>query len=264
MNTFIGLVKLHLWNFKLEISKCMQYRINFMIALIVSFGSSIIGPLFQYLLFTQTKGFPGWNFQQIILMQGMLLLWTGLKETLFGNVRWVSAGFVWNGDFDRILVKPYPAIGIILTSGVRFNSIATLVPGIILVWYSVTHMDISFGLPQAGLLLLSLVSGLLLFMATQILYSGIVIVLIQIGRIEDIFEHLYHFADYPIEIFPKIVRTLFITFIPLVVWVYVPTQVLLDRFELKMLVAAFSSVIFFLLSLRFWGYCMKKYTSAGG
>ena len=74
------------WSCKLSIARSMEYRLDFFLGLFVNLLLSLAGPLFQYLLFAQVDGYPGWGISEIILFQGVLLLVLGLKTLLFGGV----------------------------------------------------------------------------------------------------------------------------------------------------------------------------------
>ena len=218
----------------------------------------------QYLIFTQTKGYPGWNIHQLLLFQGLMLVWLGIRNTAFGDLKQNIINLIWRGDFDRVLLKPYPPIGILLTSGFNFRHFGSVIAGLVVALVAAGKLNLSIGLVQIGLFILGLIFGLLLNMAIDIVFCGIVITIVQTGRLDDFFDKILYFFRYPIEIFPKVIQVTFITVIPFAIWVYFPTQVLLNRINLKILLALPISFVLFQLSLVFWKHCLKKYTSAGG
>jgi ABC-2 type transport system permease protein len=101
-------------------------------------------------------------------------------------------------------------------------------------------------------------------MGLTIIFCGVVIVLIQMGRLGDFFNNVLRFAGYPIEIYYGLFRTAFVTLLPLAVLAYLPTQALLHRLDWSMVWGSFGAFLIFGLSLKFWNYCIRKYTSAGG
>ena len=264
LQTVLGLVELFLWNSKLKIARCMEYRFDFITGSIVSLCLAGIGPFVQYLIFSQTRGYPGWTIRQLILFQGMMLLWFGIRDTAFGDLKQYAMDMVRQGDFDRLLLKPYPPIGILLISGFNFKNIGSILIGALIILFSAQALALRPGLFQILLIVVCFLSGLLFNMALDIFFCGIVIMLTQMGRIGDLIETLLGFSRYPVEIFSKVMRLIFLTVVPFAIWIYFPTQLLLNRLQGKILLGLLICGIWFWLSLIFWDRCLKKYTSAGG
>ncbi len=264
MKTIFRLIGLFFWNSKLRIARSMEYRFNFITGTLVSLFFSGIGPMVQYLIFTQTRGYPGWTIKQLILFQGMMLLWMGLKDTAFGDLKQNIMDMVQKGDFDRLLLKPYPPIGVILTGGFNFRNFGTMVAGVTVTVFAADALRLTLGWGQIGLILLSLTFGLLFNMALDILFCSIIVLIIHSGRLSEFFDNLLNFARYPVEIFSKGIRIAFVTFIPFAIWIYFPTQVLLNRIDCKILIAFIVCLALFWFSLAIWNRCLKKYTSVGG
>lgn len=264
MKTFIGLVELFFLNSKLKIARCMEYRFDFIVGVIVGFFITGFGPLAQYLIYSQTKGYPGWTIQQLILFQGLMLLWFGIRDTVFGDLKQYALDIVRKGDFDRLLLKPYPSIGIILTSGFNIKNSSSVIVGFILTIYGVNNLKLTLGLSELLLVMTCFIFGFILNLAIDIFYCGVTIVLVQINRFEEFIENVLNFSRYPVEIFLKIARIFILSFIPLALWVYYPTQVFLHRIDWSILSAFVATSVIFLISLRFWNWCLKKYSSAGG
>jgi ABC-2 type transport system permease protein len=264
MKKILRLFGLFILNTKLNIAKQMEYRFNFILTSVIALIFSSVSPLLQYLIFTQTKGFPGWTLDQIILFQGVLLTVLGLQSLLFGELQWYISDLIWRGELDRLLLKPYPPIGIILTSGFSLNSTGSILAGIIITVYSVFRMRLVIGIFQIVLFLVFIAVGLMLSMALNVLYSCMVIVLVRLGRMDEIFAFLSRFGEYPIDIYSNALKLIFTTAVPFAVWVYIPAKVLLGALDVSMALSLVCTILFFLGSLKLWDICLKKYTSAGG
>lgn len=264
MNSLIGFSKLFLWNSRIKLQSVMQYRFDFIAGIFISLFASCVGPLFQYFIFTQTKGYPGWNVRQIVLFQGILLTYVGIRDMIYAGVRGQMMGIVRKGDFDRYLLKPFQPIVLILAGGFSLNSIGTLLMGLTIMVYSISVMGLSISILQIILFFLCLMGGLIFYSSFVVLNCAILIMTVNSGRIWDVFDSILKFAEYPAEIFPKATRVAFMTVVPFMVIAYFPTQVLLDRIDVKLFYALAVSVVFLLASLGIWNKCLKRYTSAGG
>lgn len=264
MKKVLKLFQYFICHSKLNLSRGMEYRLDFILGSIMNLIFSCVGPVFQYLIFTQTKGFPGWNLQQIILFQGVLLFVLGLKNTIWGELPHYVVSLVRRGDLDRLLLKPLPSIGIILTSGFSANNFGTIISGIILIIYSISKLKLHLGLLNIILFFIFILFGLLLFMAMNILFTSTVVMLTNIGRLNEIIENLSRFGQYPLEIYSNVLRAIFMTIIPFAIWIYIPSKILMDCFNVTMLYSSIFCILFTLLSLKLWSRCIKHYTSGGG
>lgn len=260
----IGLARLFLWNAKLDLARAMHYRTDFVLSLVLSLGFSAIGPVVQYLIFSQTNGYPGWTLNEIILFQGVVLLGVGLKEMMFGQISNVVMNLVWKGDFDRLLLKPYPSIGILLSSGFYSYGAGSLLAGSLVIGFAIQHLHLHVAWWQWGMFIFFVAAGLLLYMSILVFYCATVIVLVHNRRFWEMLTNLLRFSDYPLDIYPNVMRAVFLTFLPFAVWNYAPSQVLLGRLDDVVWLAAAGAGLLFWISLRFWNMCLHKYTSAGG
>ena len=259
-----GLLQLFYCNCKMSLDRGMAYRTDFFLNLIISLVFTSMGPIVQYLIFSQTNGYPGWNTDQILLFQGILLFTMGLNNTVLGEVRGTAVNIMRNGDFDRYLIKPYPAIGVLLTGGFSLKHVGTLIAGTAITLYMLLSMHLTPDISDILLFLWFIVAGIFAYMGFTIIFCGLVIVLIQMGRLGDFFDNVLRFAGYPIEIYNGLFRTAFVTLLPLAVLAYLPTQALLHRLDWNMVWGSFGALLIFFLSLKFWNRCIRNYTSAGG
>lgn len=259
-----GLLQLFYCNCKLSLNRGMAYRTDFFLNLVISLVFTSMGPIVQYLIFSQSNGYPDWNTDQILLFQGILLFSMGLNSTVFGEVRGTAVTVMMNGDFDRYLIKPYPAIGLLLAGGFTLKNIGSLIAGTAITIYMAVKMDLTPSFSDMLLFVWFISAGVIVYMGLTILFCGLVIVLIQMHRLGGFFDNLLRFAGYPLEVYHGLFRTAFVTLLPLAVLAYLPTQALLHRLDWSMVWGSVGTLLIFVLSLRFWNRCIRKYTSAGG
>ncbi|MFC5530310.1 ABC transporter permease [Cohnella yongneupensis] len=264
MDHVSGLLRLYSWNVKLGVSRAMAYRFDFFTGLITSILFSGTAPFLQYIFFTQTRGYPGWDLHQIMLFQGLLLFWLGLKDLMFGEVRNVALGLVRKGDFDRLLVKPFPPLGVLLCSGFNLKGIGATLSGCALTGYALAKLNLVPSVWQITLFLLMMVSSIIFYMAVTTLICTLIIMLVQVGRIPELADRILGFGDYPINIYPKMLGQVFLTVFPFAIWAYMPAQILLDRVDSGAYTSIIGCVVVFLFSLWLWNRSLHKYTSAGG
>ncbi|PDO11375.1 MAG: hypothetical protein BLM47_02650 [Candidatus Reconcilbacillus cellulovorans] len=259
-----GLVRLFVWHCKLDISRNMAYRFNFVVGMLISLLYSGVAPVAQYLVFSATNGYPGWTVPQLVLFQGMLLFWNGMRTMLFGKVLQQTVTLVRMGEFDRLLVKPYPPAGVLLTGGFQLNGLAPTLAGAVVAAVAFVRLGVEWHWWMLPLLLAFLLAGIGLYAALLMLFCGVLVVVVQMGRLGELFERAVSFSDYPISIYPKAVGAVFRFVLPFAVWVYFPAQTLLNRLDAAMIAAVVAGAAALLVANRIWNVLLDRYTSAGG
>lgn len=253
-----------LWNCKLNMAKSMAYRLDFIIGVTVNLLIALAGPVFQYLLFAQVNGYPEWTIQEIILFQGVLLLVLGTKNLLFGNVAGYVQGLIYEGSLDQLLLRPYSSIGMILANGFSLDGIGTVISGCVVIAAAMIQMHLFPAWYMWIAALAVMVMGLLLFVSFDIMLAAAMIRLVNIGRLNEMFFTITKFGQYPLEVFPKGMRLLFISLVPFAVWVNIPCKILLGELRTYMCIPIVFVAMFFGMAMYSWSCCMKRYTSAGG
>jgi len=260
----IKFFRIYLWNSKLNIARGMEYRTDFLVGMGVNLLFTGAGPVFQYLVFRQINGFPGWSLQDILLFQGILLLVLGIRGSFLGGYPEYVQLMVRKGELDTLLLRPFSSLGMILSRGFFVENIGSVLAGAVLVVYGVEKSGARPGAWEMLGFFGAMVCGLLFFLSIDILYSCMVVFLIHIGRLKEIFDNLAKFGQYPLEMFPRGMRGVMYTVLPMALWVNVPCKILLEGMHLYL----FYGVVFLFLwlagSICLWNLCMKKYTSAGG
>lgn len=260
----VKFLRIYIWNSKLNIARGMEYRSDFLVGMLVNLLFTGAGPVFQYLVFQQTDGFPGWSLQNILLFQGVLLLVLGIREAFLGGCPEYAQMMVRKGELDTLLLRPCSSLGMILSRGFSVENIGSVFAGAVLVVYGIQKSGIIPSFWETVGFLGALAAGLLFFLSVDILYSCMVVFLVHIGRLKEIFDNIAKFGEYPMEMFSKGVQGVLLTVLPMALWVNVPCKILLEGMHLYL----FSGMVFLILwltgSIWLWNLCIKKYTSAGG
>ena len=247
-----------------KVRQLIQYRVDFFFGVLLTFGFSIMGPLFQFLIFTKTRGYPGWTFDQMLVLQGVLLTSTGICNSLFGGVRQQIDQLVQRGELDRLLLKPFPPLMLLLTGGFSPYAVGTIILGIVVLSLACARAGIVVLASSVALFLLMLSAGVVLFAAAVILYAALSVRWVYTGRLGEIIDKVWQFGEFPSEIYPPALSTVFMTALPLMVFAYWPAQALLGRLSPMAWLALAGAVAVCALAALGWRRQLRRYTSAGG
>jgi len=220
--------------------------------------------IFLRVLFMKVPSFHGLGFYDVLCIFGMFQVVFSLFHLYFAYFIWFQEKYVWDRGLDVVLSMPVNVIYYITLLEIpgQIMEITGLVVGIIV---------FSIGAIGAGMGLCKIFLGLLIFVPISlVIFTGFSLVLLSIGFIlygrHTPFELFYEIAElgqYPVNLFPKVLRVIFTYVFPLLQIATLPYLILKDL--------SFHNMLFLLGAAFFWGmlglWCfnksLEKYQSGG-
>jgi ABC-2 type transport system permease protein len=249
---------------KMRLSEQMVYKFNFILRVMTLLSFDLVLPLVTILIYIRSEGFPGWDFHQILMFQGIFIFINSIDRMFFQRVDWSLSYDVRSGDFDRYLLYPINPLAYISLTNFGFEHIADFFIGIGLVAYSAAMLSLSPTLGQVLLFLGYLFLALLFVFSIAVFKYSIIIRAVRMGRLGELFRVAKTYGQYPVDIYRGFLSSVFRYMIPLAVLAYYPSNVLLGRAAENFFVIALIIGIIFTLCVMLWNNTLKYYTSAGG
>ena len=239
----------------------MEYRLNFVIALVACL-TGMAGSVFGLSLFYRTGyQFAGWKWEEAVAVLGMFMILDGLLNVLLAANLSSIVTHVRTGTLDFVLLKPLDSQFWLSTRRIRLDGIPDILLGLGLVVWS----GIQAGAPWWGWLCLPVALAL----STTILYSLWFILaatsvwFVKIYNLTEVLRGLCEAGRFPSSAYPGVWRTFFTFVVPVVFLTTVPAEVLLGRANPSWLAAfVLLAVGLFMVSRLFWRFALRFYTSA--
>ena len=249
---------------KLNLAMHMTYRINFLLTMMMMAFFNLAFPLVTFLIYSNSNGFPGWDFNQILLFQGFAILVWGLQQFLLGNVSWELNRIVREGQLDRLLVLPMGPFEFLMTTEASLEVIPEILLGFIMVLVAMIKLGLFFSIQALVLIILFLVLALVFLGSLNAIQMALVIRFVQIRRLGELLRVISLFGQYPANIYSKAVQALLIGAIPFALIAFYPASAVLGRIKEIPYAAIISTICFAIIAVLIWKNALKKYTSAGG
>ena len=239
----------------------LEYRLNFVISSFTSIAN-LAGSIFGLFLFYRTGyTFQNWNWQEAIIVLGIFTLLQGFSATfLVPNLNRIVQQ-VEQGTLDFVLLKPISSQFWLSMRVVSPWGIPDLLFGIILIVYAGTQL----GLELSDYV----VSSVPIFFGFLILYSlwfmlgATSIWFVKIYNVTEVLRGLLEAGRYPIIAYPAVYRFFFTFIIPVAFLTTVPAEAMLGRSEIAWVIGAgILGVILLIVSIFFWRFALRFYTSA--
>lgn len=239
----------------------LEYRINFVIALISSLGG-LAGSLFGLFLFYRTDyTFQGWSWNEALIVLGLFTLLQGISATfLVPNLNKIVT-YVQEGTLDYVLLKPVSSQFWLSTHTVSPWGTPDLIFGLIMIGYAGSQIGLSplayvAMLPPLALGVISLYSIWFILGATSIWF-------VKIYNVTEVLRSLLEAGRFPVSGYPAAYRVFFTFVIPVAFLTTVPAQAMMGRIEpIWLLGSALLAAALFQASRWFWQFALRFYTSA--
>lgn len=214
------------------------------------------------LVFSKNRFLNGYNFHQTVIIFLTFNLIDTLTQMVFREV-YRFRPLVVSGEFDFVLLKPYPPLLRLLFGGFDFLDLIVLIP------YSLLFLFFLFQLPTINffsliIFLFLLINAFLIATAFHIIVLAMGIIFTTVDHAIMIYRDLTSFGRFPFDIYRKSLRD-FLTFVvPIGVMFAFPPKALFGLLSFpNMMIAFLISFISLFFSLKIWQWALEKYQVGG-
>jgi len=259
----IKALKTHMQGIKIAFASRIAYRGDFLLSFSIILLSDLVLPAVTWLIYRSGASFPGWSLYEVLLIQSVFMISRGVAFTLFFGIVWYTLDMVREGSFDLLLLKPHSTLHMTMVLGFSCDDLGMVLGGICLFIISLSNISGITWLNVLQFVLLLAVS-LCVLAAFAILMSATVFKWVGNSRVYEIFDSISFFGQYPTSIFSRPFAHIITWIIPVSMTGFIPASVLIGRASAATGLSVIASIVFLILSILFWNFTKKKYTSAGG
>ena len=215
---------------------------------------------FIYFLFEGTKSILGYGKYQTLLFLMTFTFLGQVGQMLFREVYRFRSKLL-SGEFDFDLLRPIHPLLRNMAGGFDLMDLITM-PVIVYVLLIVLS-NLQFSPAQLALYILLLANGFLVMMAVHVLVVALGIVTTEVDHIVMAYRDIETMGRFPVDIYREPLRQVLTFAIPVGLMFTIPAKALLGLLSWPVIVMAFAlGLASIYLSLRFWNYAVRKYSSA--
>ncbi len=248
----------------------MQYRLAFVMDLMIQMVTVATNVLLYWVIFSKFKAINGWTLEQVLFMYFLGMLSYGVSGFFFNlQIGWLS-GQIRRGNFDIILTKPINPLFHVVSRQFDFPAFPRLASGIVALAVLSARLHIQWTPLQAVILGGDLVGGFLIFAALWIVVGSSCFWLVNSNAMTQILlQDARSFMDYPIDIYGKGVQAILTFILPYSFVNYFPARLLLGAGDYTFFSQSFDyltlvvGVAAFCAAYLFWTVSLRKYKSTG-
>jgi ABC-2 type transport system permease protein len=216
---------------------------------------------FLYLLISETKTLAGYSLWQILFFYATFNVIDGVPQFLLREVYRFRTQVV-KGYFDYVLAQPQPTLFKALFGGSDILDIPLFLISLGFLIFSAWHLE---GITLMGWIFygLLLINAFFIALAFHIFVLGMGILTTEVDNTIMLYRDLTKMGQVPIDIYRAPISFILTFVIPIGIMISFPVKALLGILSTPFILISFVfSSVFLFLSLLFWRYSLKHYTSA--
>lgn len=217
--------------------------------------------LFFLLMLTgQTKALAGYSVYEVMLFYLTFNIVDTVSQLFFREV-YRFRQLVITGNFDMVLIKPINPLFRSLLGGADPFDVVTLIPLFIFTGWVISQLNPTpLGI---GMYLLLLLSGLFVAASFHIFVLALGILTTEIDHAVMIYRDMTSTGRVPIDIYREPIRSILTFVVPIGVMMTFPVKALLGTLGIWSIICSFIIAILFVwVSIQFWRYSLRYYSSA--
>lgn len=225
--------------------------------------SNILFPLLTVMIYGSGASFPNWSFYEVLLIQAIFTMSSGIAYILFNGVLWATMHYVINGSLEIVLIKPLDSLFYLISSTISFDSIGLLLGGGIMFILAIVNIG-SISLFMWLQFIVLFVAGLLVMMGISLIMAATSFKWVGNSRIPEIFDSINSFGKYPQSIFNKAIASFTTFVIPVAMVGYFPATALMGKVSPLMFIAIIPCIIFATIGILLYKHMIHLYEGVGG
>jgi ABC-2 type transport system permease protein len=254
----------------LSIRGQMQYRVSFLLMSVGQFVTTGVEFAAIWALFARFGTLVPWTLPQVAFFYGMVNSSFAVTDAAARGFDLFGAQFVKTGNFDRLLLRPRSTVLQLAGHEFPLMRVGRLLQGVLVLGWAIVHLEIAWNIGKVMLLVLTLLSGVVLFYGIIICQAVLsfwttesleIMNTLTYGGVET--------AQYPMAIYQKAFRRFFTFVVPLACVAYFPVVAILGIPDplgsplIAQVLAPLAGFGFFALTLLLWRVGVRHYTSTG-
>ncbi len=207
----------------------MQYRASFAMQIAGTFIVNFAELAALLVMFGRFDNLGGWRLGEVVFLYGLSAIMFGLADTAAGGLGTFN-GLIRLGDFDRVLTRPVAPFLQALVSDVSLRHIGQMVQGIVVFVFALTLVDVPWDAARLLYFFVVIVSGAVLFVSLFAIEAIVCFWTVESTEAVNAFTYGgSDLAQYPLHIFDRWLRRLFLWVIPVGFVSFFPALYLLDK-----------------------------------
>lgn len=207
----------------------LSYRRSFLLEMLGKLIGTGIELAALFFLFEKVESIGGWSKWEVIYLYGVASISLGIAELLTTGLE-AMPELVRTGTMDGLLIRPVPPLLQLLGRDIRLLQLGRLIQGVGALAVALVHLPAARGPDALFLLGIAMISTTAIYVGLFIAAGASCFWTVQSGELFNAFTYGgVQMTQFPISVYPRWLRDLFLFAVPLGFTSYVPAVRALDK-----------------------------------
>ncbi len=248
---------------RISIAAATTYRLNFILGSFITLVSNIMFPLVTLLIYQTGVAFEGWTLYEVLLIQSIFTLSSGLSQMFFYGIVFSTMGHVREGTLEIVLIKPVNCLFYLMATTFNVENVSVVLGGLVLFLVAIVNVGTITAVMWMQFAIL-FIAGILVMLAMSLLMAATSFKWVANSRIPEMYSSILRFGIYPQSIFPKLLQSATAFVIPVAMVGFFPAASLLGRTDFLMFVAILPCLLFVGIGITIYQRMVRLYEGVGG
>lgn len=264
MNTVKKYINIIYSIFKCCFMSALEYRANYILRATIELSNLVVNLCLYKIIYTKVDSIAGWGYNQMILLVLTAALLDSGMTFFFHKSLSEIPSLIQNGNMDLVFLKPINSRVYLSFHKFETSQLINLLIMLGAYIYFVLQMGVTYTPLQIVVSVLLLLNGIFILYNLYFLIMILSFWTVKVDNGASLFYQLYDIGNKPMEVFPKILRGVFIYIVPMFVAFNFSVKYVCHALSTYYVVAAFiCSAVIFLITQIVFKSALGKYTSAG-
>lgn len=241
----------------------IEFRSGFIVLSVAILMQSFITVAFFGVLYGSITSINGWTYHEVLFLLSTYMIIMNITHALFNRNFSRTSEYVREGKLDLLLTKPVDAQFSMTTRYIGIADLFNMIPSCILLGYALGHLDVAISPFTILVYLAGLLIGCTIVYGIWFAISILSFWLTQVDEIQELWEGISFFMQYPRSIFTGIVRLLLTFVIPILTIAAFPSEWFLGRLSGWWIVLMAMIALTLVVGTRkLWMLGLRRYSSA--
>ncbi len=243
----------------------LSYRGDFIVDLVAVLIALAVHLVFLGVIYSKIETLQGWSFDQLLFIYGFSLVPLGLFNMVSNNIWEFSDGYLIEGRFDRVLLRPVHPLFQILFESLSLASLGEAIVGLLILAGAAARLGLQPAPIEWVLFPLLAVSAACIYLGVFLFMTALSFWFEDRLGIGAPIYNVVRFARYPVNVFHPIVRAIISWVIPFAFAAFYPASHFLGAAEYRTFAALTPVVAAVVLSgaIATFSAGTRRYRSTG-
>lgn len=251
-------LKVYIARAKTRLMVDMQYRFDFINALIGAVIKVSAVFILIKLMYGNTNSIVGWKKEDVFLLFGMQGLYFTIYKGLLGNIGEIAHA-IKDGYLDLALLKPFKILFVYISDNYILFSIPEIITSIFMIYYAY-HLGATLPLLEATLCIFL---SIIFYFSIDLFFQTLNFYTIFANNATNLVEGIFNFTKVPPSFYNKTIQTIFSFIFPIFVTGGIAFLINMEGYSKFLYFNILIIVIsFYYFSIKFWMFSLTKYSGA--